>query len=95
MEASAQSFVYDVTIVEDTERGDPASLRKWESTKVPTLILDGTVFMGSPEAHAFMRHGADELAGIMPNGYRRTLEGQDHGPASEVLVPALCEFFLG
>ena len=95
MEASAQSFVYDATIVEDTERGDPASLRKWESTKVPTLILDGTVFMGSPEAHAFMRHGADELAGIMPYGYRRTLEGQDHGPASEVLVPALWEFFLG
>jgi pimeloyl-ACP methyl ester carboxylesterase len=95
MEASAQSFVYDVTIVEDTERGDPASLRKWESTQVPTLILDGTVFMGSAEAHAFMRHGADELAGIIPYGYRRTLEGQDHGPASEVLVPALWEFFLG
>jgi pimeloyl-ACP methyl ester carboxylesterase len=95
LEASAQSFVYDATIVEDTERGDPASLRKWESTKVPTLILDGTMFMGSSEAHAFMRHGADELASIMPNAYRRTLEGQDHGPASEVLVPALWEFFLG
>jgi pimeloyl-ACP methyl ester carboxylesterase len=95
MEASAQSFVYDVTIVEDTERGDPASLRKWESTDVPTLILDGTMFMGSPEAHAFMRHGADELADIMPYAYRRTLEGQDHGPASEVLVPTLWEFFLG
>jgi pimeloyl-ACP methyl ester carboxylesterase len=95
MEALAQSFVYDASIVEDTERGDPASLRKWESTEVPTLILDGTLFMGRPERHAFMRHGADELASVMPHAHRRTLEGQDHGPTSEVLVPALWEFFLG
>ena len=45
--------------------------------------------------HAFMRHGADELASILPRAQRRTLEGQDHGPADAALVPALKEFFLG
>ena len=94
MEASAQSFVYDATIVADTERGDPSSLKKWGSTAVPTLVMDGTVFLGRPEPHAFMRHGADELATVLPNAQRRILEGQDHGPSEEVLVPALKEFFL-
>ena len=28
------------------------------------------------------------------NAQRRILEGQDHGPADDVLVPALQEFFL-
>ncbi|MFI5271753.1 MAG: alpha/beta fold hydrolase [Ktedonobacterales bacterium] len=95
LEASAQTFAYDATIVEDTEQGDPSALRKWESTTVPTLVMDGTVFLGRAEPHAFMRHGADELAGVLPNAQRRILEGQDHGPSNEVLVPALKEFFLG
>jgi pimeloyl-ACP methyl ester carboxylesterase len=95
MEADAQSFVYDATVVADTERGDPSALKKWESTTVPALVMDGTVFLGRPERHEFMRHGADELARVLPNAQRRTLDGQDHGPAVDVLVPALREFYLG
>src|SRR5262249_12040788 len=95
MEADAQSFVYDATVVGDTERGDPSALKKWESTMVLTLVMDGTVFLGRPDRHEFMRHGADELARVLPNAERRTLEGQDHGPADDVLVPALREFYLG
>jgi hypothetical protein len=95
MESVAQSLVYDATMMQDTERGDPLPLRKWTSVAVPTLILDGTVMMGREELHAFMRHGADELASVLPNARRRTLAGQDHGPADAVLVPALTEFFLG
>jgi hypothetical protein len=79
----------------DTQRGDPLPLRKWASVSVPTLVLDGTTMMGREDLHAFMRHGADELARILPKAQRRTLEGQDHGPADAALVPALNEFFLG
>jgi hypothetical protein len=61
--------------------------------------MDGTVTMGSAEAHAFMRSGADALAGVLagvlPNARRVTLEGQDHGPSDETLVPALQAVFLG
>jgi hypothetical protein len=42
-----------------------------------------------------MRHGAQELATILPDAQHRTLEGQDHGPADDVLAPALKEFFIG
>lgn len=57
--------------------------------------MDGTVIFGRAEGHAFMRHGADELARILPNVQRRALEGQDHGPDDDVLVPILKAFFLG
>jgi hypothetical protein len=53
------------------------------------------MFMGQAEPHGFMRHGADALARVLPNVRHLTLEGQDHGPADEVLVPALTAFFLG
>ena len=95
VEAVAYTIVYDGTIMGNTMRGDPLSLRKWASVPVPTCVLDGTVFMGRAENHVFLRHGAQELAGILPDAQRRTLEGQDHGPADEALAPALKEFFLG
>ncbi len=95
LEAVAPTLPYDATIMGDTQRGDPAPLRKWASVAMPTLVLDGTVMMGSEEAHAFMRSGADALASVLPNAQRGTLKGQDHGPANEALVPALRAFFLG
>ena len=94
-EAVANTLAYDMTIVEHTQRGDPLPLRKWASVRVPTLVMDGTVFLGRGESHVFLRHGAQELANILPHAQRRILEGQDHGPADDVLAPVLVEFFLG
>jgi pimeloyl-ACP methyl ester carboxylesterase len=94
LEAVAPTLPYDATIMGDTQQGSPEPLRKWASVAVPTLVMDGTVMTGSEEAHAFMRHGADALASVLPNAQRLTLEGQDHGPANEALVPALRAFFL-
>jgi pimeloyl-ACP methyl ester carboxylesterase len=93
LEAVAPTLVYDAAIMGDTQRGDPLPLTQWASVTVPTLVMDGTVMMGRENLHTFMRHGADALAGTLPNAQRRTLEGQDHGPSDEALVPALVEFF--
>ncbi len=95
MERLAHTFAYDATILGDAQRGDPSPLRKWASVTVPTLVMDGTVFLGSEERHTFMRHGADEIARVRPSAQRVTLQGQDHGPADEVLAAALKEFFIG
>ncbi len=92
--AVAHTLPYDMTIMGDTQSGSPLPLRRWTAVKVPTLVMDGTLFLGSEERHAWMRHSADEIARILPNAQRRTLEGQDHGPADDVLVGALKEFFL-
>ncbi|HEX9039325.1 MAG TPA: alpha/beta hydrolase [Ktedonobacterales bacterium] len=94
MEATAPSLVYDATICEDVEQGDPAALNKWATVSTPTLLMDGTLFLGQPEGHAFMRHGADAIARVLPYVRRQTLDGQDHGPSNEALVPALRAFFL-
>ncbi len=94
-EAVAHTLAYDVTIMGDTQRGDPLPRGKWAAVTVPTLVMDGTVFLGRAENHVFLRHGAEELANILPHAQRRILEGQDHGPADDVLARALEEFFLG
>jgi pimeloyl-ACP methyl ester carboxylesterase len=95
MESGAQSLAYDATIMEDTQQGSNAPLEKYASVTVPTLVLDGTVLMGSVDSHEFMRHAADALATVLPTAQRRILEGQDHGPSDAVLASALNEFFPG
>jgi pimeloyl-ACP methyl ester carboxylesterase len=86
-EAVAHTIAYDGAIMGDTMSGSPLPLRKYAAVTVPTLVMDGGA---SP---AFMHHGAQALVDVLPHARRCTLEGQDHGPAGEVLVPALTEFF--
>ena len=52
-----------------------------------TLVLDGSVSM------PIMRPTADALAKAMPHAQRRTLDGQQHNVADEVIAPVLVEFF--
>ena len=95
LEALAHTLPYDAAIMDGTQRGDPSTLRKWDSVTIPTLVMDGTTTFGRADLHDFMRHGTDALAGVLPNAQRRTLDGQDHGPADDVLAAALKAFFLG
>lgn len=88
LEAVAHTIAYDGTIMGDTMRGDPRPLKKWASVSVPTLVMDGGA------SHVFMHTGAQAITNVLPNAQRRTLEGQDHGPADDVLAPALINFFL-
>jgi pimeloyl-ACP methyl ester carboxylesterase len=94
LERVAHTLAYDATIMESTQTGKPLPLRKWSCVRVPTLVMNGTVFLGREESHIFLRHGAQELAAILPDAQHRTLEGQDHGPADDVLASALREFFI-
>jgi pimeloyl-ACP methyl ester carboxylesterase len=89
LEATAHTLPYDGTIMGDTMGGTPAPLRRWATVRVPTLVMDGGA---SPD---WQRHAVRALAQVLPNARHRTLEGQDHGPDSEVLAPALVEFLLG
>ena len=89
LEAVAHTLAYDVTIIGNTQSGNGLPLRKWASVTVPTLVMNGTVFLGRVEGHTFLRHVAQELTNILPDGRHRILESQDHGPADEVLVPAV------
>lgn len=88
-EANAHTLAYDGTIMGDTMGGSPAPLGRWASVGVRTLVMDGGA---SPD---WQRHAVRALAEVLPDARHLTLEGQDHGPASEVLAPVLVEFLLG
>ncbi len=82
-EALADTYVYDATIM-----GDHAlPVERVASVKVPTLVMDGGA------SFPFMHDTVRAMAEILPNGQRRTLEGQNHAVDPTVLAPVLVEFF--
>jgi pimeloyl-ACP methyl ester carboxylesterase len=87
MEALAHTIVYDGVVMSDAMAGNPQPLQRWTSVTIPTLVMDGGA---SPE---WQRNSVRALVDVLPNVRHRTLEGQDHGPAEEVLAPVLIEFF--
>ncbi len=90
-EAVAHTIAYDGTIMGDTMSGKPlptARTKQWAKATMPTLVMDG----GNSEA--FFHTAAQALVDVLPNAQHQTLAGQDHGVASDVLVPVLVEFFI-
>ncbi|MCW2641389.1 MAG: hydrolase, partial [Dactylosporangium sp.] len=67
--------------------GNPLPSGRWDSVTVPTLVIDGGASL------AWIHNGAQALAGVLSDVQRRTLDGQDHDVAPEVLAPVLTEFF--
>ena len=86
MEALAHTLAYDGRVMGPTMFGRPLPAERWASVRVPTLVLDGGA---SP---SWQRNAAAALAAVLPDARARTLEGQDHGPAIEVLAPVLIGF---
>ncbi len=56
---------------------------------VPTLVMSGGA------SYPFMYETARALSQAIPHAQLRTLEGQTHDVAPEVLAPVLVEFFKG
>jgi pimeloyl-ACP methyl ester carboxylesterase len=87
--AVAHTISYDGEIMGETMYGDPASLEQFAAITTPTLVMVGG---NSP---AYQQNAVETLAKILPNAQYRSMAGQDHGIAPEVLNPALVAFFLG
>lgn len=83
LEAVAHTLAYDATIMGDGS----LPTRRAASVTVPTLVINGGA---SP---AWARNAVQALADVLPNAQRRTLEGQTHDVAPEVLAPVLEMFF--
>ena len=84
-EAVAPTLAYDAAAM-----GEDASVptEKAASVTVPALVMDG-----SASEFSFMHTTALALARAMPHAQHRTLEGQTHEVAPQVLAPVLEEFF--
>jgi len=83
-EAVAATLAYDAAVL-----GEDASVPTGRAARVsiPALVMDGGA------SFPFMHVAATALAKAMPNAQLRTLEGQTHEVAVEVLAPVLVEFF--
>ncbi|MFC6093175.1 alpha/beta fold hydrolase [Saccharothrix lopnurensis] len=79
LEALAHTTAYDLTIT-----ATPPDLA---AVTAPVLVLD------SASSDDRMRSWADGVAGRLPAAVRRTLPGEWHGVAPEVLAPVLAEHF--
>jgi pimeloyl-ACP methyl ester carboxylesterase len=82
----AHTIRYDARFMEGLMYGDPLPADRWSGVTLPTLVMAGGA---SP---SFMRAGAEQLTGLLPDARYEVLEGQDHGPADDVLGPALLRF---
>ena len=86
-EAVAPTLAYDAATLGD-DRSVPSD--RAAGIRVPTLVMDG----GANQATMpFMGETARALAEAIPPAQRRTLEGQRHDVAMDVLAPVLREFF--
>jgi pimeloyl-ACP methyl ester carboxylesterase len=88
LEAVAHTLPYDYAVMGDTVHGKPLAREPWASIATPTLVIDGS------RSPASLRKAADALAERVPNGERRTLEGQSHNVSMKMLAPVLEEFLL-
>jgi pimeloyl-ACP methyl ester carboxylesterase len=86
LEALANTLWYDVVIMGDNMVGKPLTAERWSSVTIPTLVIDGG---GSPPS---LRNAAHQLADVLPNGRRLTMEGQTHEVDPALLAPVLTEF---
>jgi pimeloyl-ACP methyl ester carboxylesterase len=82
-EAVAPTLPYDAAAMGDSSVPNERAA----SVTAPTLVLDGGASL------PFMHPTAVALAGALLNGQQRTLAGQTHDVAPEVLAPVLVEFF--
>jgi pimeloyl-ACP methyl ester carboxylesterase len=83
-EAVAPTIAYDAAAL-----GEDASVptRRAAGARMPVLVMDGGA------SYPFMHVTAVTLAGALPQGQHRTLEGQTHEVAAGALAPVLVQFF--
>jgi len=89
LEGLAHTLVYDLAVLGDNMAGNPPPGEHWAAATAPTLVMDGGA---SP---AWIRNSARALADILPDAQHRTLEGQAHDAAPEILAPEMERFFIG
>jgi pimeloyl-ACP methyl ester carboxylesterase len=87
LKAVAHTLPYDISIVQDHQRGTPLSSSEWAAVKAPTLVAAGG------KSPAWMTNATRALADVLPDATYRTLPGQTHIVKPQVLAPALTEFF--
>jgi pimeloyl-ACP methyl ester carboxylesterase len=88
LKAVAPTLPYDITIIQDHQRGTPFTPTEWAAVKIPTLVAAGG------KSPAWMTNATRALADALPDAQYRTLAGQNHMVKPQAIAPVLTEFFL-
>jgi pimeloyl-ACP methyl ester carboxylesterase len=89
LEAVANTLPYDLAVLGDLMSGRPLPANAWHEATMPVLVMSGGA---SPE---WISASAVALANTLPKAEHKTLEGQTHDAAPDVLAPAVEWFLLG
>lgn len=81
----APTLTYDAKIV-DASYPNQKWPARYFTNKVPVLLVDGD------KTFPFLPFGVNALHEVLAHSSRRTLPGQDHGPAPAAIAPAIREF---
>jgi len=84
-EAIAPTLAYDASVMGIFDRSVP--VERVSHISAPTLVMHGGAGL------SFIKQTALSLSKAIPNAEFRTLEGQTHAVASEIVAPVLIEFF--
>lgn len=89
MEAIAPTISYDGRNVGEAMSGKPLSAERWNRVGIPVLVLygDGT--------WPYLASGAAAVAELLPSASLRSVPGENHSAAAEVLAPVLRAFIEG
>lgn len=87
MTGVAHTIAYDAAFVGSVMQGKPLPTDRWTKVSVPVLVVDGGA------SDAWIHHGADALARVLPHASRQTLEGQTHMVDPNMLAPVIIGFF--
>jgi pimeloyl-ACP methyl ester carboxylesterase len=88
LEAVAHTLPYDIAVLGGNMAGNPLPVGRWAGVTPPVLVMDGGA---SPD---WIRKTARTLSDVLPDADHRSLEGQMHDAAPDVLAPELERFFL-
>src|SRR2546430_16556928 len=87
MTGVAHTLAYDAAFVGTVMQGKPLPPDRWVKVTLPVLVADGG------DSSAWVHHGADARANVLPHASRHTLEGQTHMGDPKVLAPATIKSF--
>lgn len=84
----AHTLVYDISIVQENERGTPLPTDRWNGLSVPTLVMNGG------KSPAWMRTPMRSLAAVLPDAQYRVIEGQTHMLRATAIAPVITRWVL-
>lgn len=87
LKAVAHTLPYDMTLMQDHQRGRPFAAGEWEAVKIPVLVGAGG------KSPAWITNGTRELADALPDAEYRVLPGQNHMVRPQAIAPVLTDFY--